>query len=49
MSHKADFKTKKFLNQKNTISLSPFSNKNHLVTPLILIPENLDTKVVVTS
>ena len=49
MSQKVDLQTKKSLNQKNTPSLSPLSNKNLLVTPLILTLENLDTKSVAAS
>ena len=49
MSQKVDLQTKKSLNQKNAQSLSPLSNKNLLVTPLILTSENLDIKAVTAS
>ena len=45
MTQTVDLQTNKSLNQKNTPCLSPLSNKNHLVTPLIVTSENLDTKV----
>ena len=45
MTQTVDLETKKSLKQKNTPCLSPLSNKNHLVTPLIVTSENLDTKV----